>query len=498
MKWLKKAKKKLKKYWGYDNLKSKQIKIIDKLINGHDVLGLLPTGYGKSLCYLIPPIISKKCMIIVSPLISLMEDQKLKLEEMNIPVSALHGNNPNKNKEVFEILDGKINIVYCSPEYLIKGDGMELVDMLVADDRLGFLAVDESHCISVWGHDFRPHYLKIGTVRDKHPEIPILAVTATATKTVADEIIKYLKMDDVTIVTGNFDRPNLYLECASCKSIKKFDVQTIMPRLKKYHDDRIIIYVNKRDDAIKICDIVQQTSKRKTCYYHAGLGKKTRSQIQKDFIDGTSKIIVTTVAFGMGIDQIVKCVIIIGAPHSIEDYYQQIGRAGRDGKPADTLLIFIGKQIQVAKSFLKKLNDPNPDVKMAKSKNLVKMQSFFYNTGCRRKFILEYFGQIPKFFNCANCDNCLKQNKQDYTNELFKYCKKYFPRHVMQKEFFKYMRDNSDKEISVMNLKDSNLLFFKWEKALFLSGLTNWWRVVQRNKWDLETLPDNMRLEINT
>ena len=163
---------------------------------------------------------------------------------------------------------------------------------------LGFLAVDESHCISVWGHDFRPNYLKIGMVRDKHPEIPILAVTATATKTVAMEIIKYLKMEDATIVTSNFDRPNLYLECTSCKSIKKFDVGVIMPRIKKYENDRIIIYVNKREDAVKICDLVQSKSKRKTCYYH-GLSKKSRKNIQTDFVDGTSKIIVTTVAFGI-------------------------------------------------------------------------------------------------------------------------------------------------------------------------------------------------------
>ena len=498
MKWLKIAEKKLKKYWGYDHFKSKQITIIDKLIGGEDVLGLLPTGYGKSLCYLIPPLISKKCMIIISPLISLMEDQKLKLEEMNIPVSALHSNNTNKSKEIFEIIDGKINIVYCSPEYLINGNGLELIDMLVADDRLGFVAIDESHCVSVWGHDFRPAYLKIGLIRDKHPEIPILAVTATATKTVAVEIIKYLKMDDATIVTCNFDRPNLFLECTSCKSIKRFDIDTIMPKIKKFKDDRIIIYVNKRSDAVEICDLVQNASKRQTCYYHAGLSKKRRSSIQKDFIDGTSKIIVTTVAFGMGIDQAVKCVIIIGAPHSVEDYYQQIGRAGRDGKPADTLLVFIGKQIQVAKSFLKKSNESNPDIKIAKGKKLLKIQSFFYNTGCRRKYILEYFGQIPKFFNCNNCDNCMKKKKKDLTKEIFEYCKKYYPRAVMQKEFLKFFKTKHKMTMSITDLKDSNLVFStKWEKVIFLPGLTNWWKTVQRYKWDIESIPNNMKVKIN-
>tara|TARA_Y100000385_G_C13071425_1_gene629246 strand:+ start:192 stop:1688 length:1497 start_codon:yes stop_codon:yes gene_type:complete len=495
MKWVKIAEKKLKKYWGYDKLKSKQIKIINELINGEDVVGLLPTGYGKSLCYLIPPLITKKCIIIVSPLISLMEDQKLKLEEMNIPVSALHSNNPNKTKEVFDIIDGKIKIVYCSPEFLILGEGLELIDMLVEEDKIAFLAVDESHCISVWGHDFRPNYLKIGRIRDKYPDIPILAVTATATKQVCSEIIQYLKMDNPKVITCNFDRPNLYLECTSCKSIEKFDVSSIQHKLKKYNNDRIIIYVNKRDNAVKISEQIEKVTKRKTCYYHGGIPKKRRSDIQKDFIEGHSKIIVTTVAFGMGIDQNVKCVIIIGAPNSIEDYYQQIGRAGRDGKPADTQLMFISKQIKVAKSFLEKLNDPNPEIKKSKQKNLMKMQSFYYNTGCRRKYILDYFGQIPKFYTCNNCDNCRLENKVDITEIMFKYCQKYFARPVYDKEYYKFMKGHD--EVSILDLQNSNLLFYYKSSVRFLIGLINWWKSIKHYKMTLENLPENMKLLIN-
>jgi len=236
MLWTDKAKKILEKYWGFSKLKDKQIEVINELLLGNDVIGLLPTGYGKSMCYLIPPLVTKKAIIIISPLISLMDDQKDKLLKKNIPVSALHGNNKNKDKELFEIIDGNIKIIYMSPEYLIKGDGFELAKSMIDNNLLGYLAVDESHCISVWGHDFRPEYMKISEFRIQFPQIPIMAVTATATTIVKEEISRSLNLINPVVITDNFDRPNLYLKCLEYKKEK---VENQKERKVNYHLKKI-------------------------------------------------------------------------------------------------------------------------------------------------------------------------------------------------------------------------------------------------------------------
>ncbi len=210
MLWTDKASKILKKYFGYSELKEKQYSVINELLTGNDVIGLLPTGYGKSMCYILPPLVTKKTMIIISPLISLMEDQKDKLNNIGIPVSALNSNNTNKQDEIEQILDGDIKIIYMSPEYLIEGDGLNIVEKLIKNNQLGFLAVDESHCLSSWGHDFRPNYLKLAEFRDLYPQIPILAVTATAKQQVITDIEKFLKLNNPEIIRANFDRPNLF------------------------------------------------------------------------------------------------------------------------------------------------------------------------------------------------------------------------------------------------------------------------------------------------
>jgi RecQ family ATP-dependent DNA helicase len=234
----------LTKYWKIDSLKEKQQELISNYLNGHDVVGLLPTGYGKSLCYLLPPLITDKIMFIISPLISLMEDQKEKLVEMEIPVACLHGNNFNKDREIFNIIDGNIKIVYMSPEYLIRGDGFELATSLMEQDKLGYLAIDESHCISVWGHDFRDDYLKLRRFRKHFPNIPIMAVTATATMQVVEDIISSLNMNNPKITVANFDRPNIYLKCVGVKEISLDDITSY---IEKYEGQKIIIYTNSRE-----------------------------------------------------------------------------------------------------------------------------------------------------------------------------------------------------------------------------------------------------------
>lgn len=406
MLWTDKAKKILEKYWGFSELKNKQLKVINELLLGNDVIGLLPTGYGKSMCYLIPPLVTKKAMIIISPLISLMDDQKEKLINMNIPVAALHGNNKNKDNELFEIIDGNIKIIYMSPEYLIKGDGLELVKSLFESDLLGFLAIDEAHCISVWGHDFRPEYLKIKEFRTLYPTIPILAVTATATNIVVDEIVKNLNLTKPEIVRANFDRPNLFLECIA---VKKIDVSILKPYFEKYKNDKIIIYTNSRQATMDLANEINQIHGQVAEAYHAGMSKGLREKVQHNFSIGSTKIIVSTIAFGMGVDQIVRAVIVFGSPSSIEEYWQQIGRAGRDNLPAETILFFQYKSLAIAKMMLKK-ECPNPIVRRNREHNLFVMGQYFYLKTCRRRFVLEHFDQLPTFFCCNKCDNCVNND----------------------------------------------------------------------------------------
>lgn len=494
----------IKKYWGYNELKDKQIEVIENYMKGKDVVGLLPTGYGKSMCYLLPPLMTNRVMFIISPLISLMDDQKEKLIERNIPVAALHGNNFNRAREVLDIIDGKISIVYMSPEFLVQGDGMELATSLYEMKRLGYLAIDESHCISQWGHDFRNDYMKINKFRKKFPDIPIMAVTATATTQVIEDIIVNLTLSKPLIVRANFDRPNLYLKCVKVNSI---DITMVEPYIEKYSSDKIIIYTNSRKDTNELSQSINKLYGKKyniNCMgYHAGMSKGMRYKIQNQFSNNEINIIVSTVAFGMGIDQIVRCVLIFGAPNSIEDYYQMIGRAGRDGCMAETILFFqykniiVGKHMNSKKSYLPTIDEneddleniPNPsdngmskEVLENKQRCLTVMAKYFFTNICRRRFILEYFGQIPKFFCCKNCDNCCERDLEDYTERVKEvvFKNKKFP------EVF------TPEELDIM--ADSN--FIQKNKYGMVSptiNLENWKKLLTINK-KIECTPDKYKL----
>ena len=533
----KRVKKKLMKYWGYPTLKPKQIEIISNFVNGKDVIGLLPTGYGKSMCYLIPPLITKKTIFIISPLISLMDDQKEKLLKKGIPVSALHGNNSRKDKEVFDIIDGKIKIVYMSPEYLINGDGLDLAKTLVKDDNLGYFAVDESHCISVWGHDFRKSYLRLYKFRRKFPQIPVLAVTATATKVVVDEIDKYLKMKDRILVTANFDRPNLYIKCVNVKheNIKKKGLKfcvngclhvlkdsgkckkcKINPKeyhysldeledldnntkrhpvtpytkmelmqkwLNKYEGHKIIIYTASRKACVELAEEINDKKKKSALAYHAGMSKRLREKLQLQFSDGKINIIVSTIAFGMGIDQIVRCVLIFDASSSIEEYYQQIGRAGRDHKPAETILFYNKQKLVVSMKMMEK-DIKNPELKRIKKINFHKMIELCEQVGCRRRFILEYFQErAPKFFNCNNCDNCCERKLIDFTPQFWDIL--YNNKKIKKTLDMKY--------IDVY--KSNNLL--KGDRSYFITDFLKYWKgLIKFKKYDLNTIPDNLKIRL--
>ena len=525
MLWTEKAAKILEKYWGFSTLKEKQVEVINELLLGNDVIGLLPTGYGKSMCYLIPPLVTKKAIIIISPLISLMDDQKDKLIKMNIPVSALHGNNKNKDRELFEIIDGKIKIIYMSPEYLIKGDGIELIDSLIHNNLLGFLAIDEAHCISVWGHDFRPEYMKIKTIREKYPQIPILAVTATATNKVAEEISVNLNLNNPSVVLANFDRPNLYLTCINYATHKQnipkvkaprrkkgepppekdltdisdeIDIELLKPYFEKYKNDKIIIYTNSRVTSVNLSNVINKMyqNKRISESYHAGMSKSLREQVQAKFANSDIKIMVSTIAFGMGVDFIIRCVIIIGASSSIEEYWQQIGRAGRDNLDAETIVFFQPQSIIIARSLLEKEYSKTSIVGLNKKYNLNSMQKYFYLTTCRRRYVLNHFNQPPKFFTCDKCDNCCERELIDITGIVWAYIFNHSPKleknqnlEIFQVEYIKEKLKNTYKPFQK---NTSGIDIFKELRA----DLVNWKKYVIKKQFTYDTLPFNLRIRI--
>jgi RecQ family ATP-dependent DNA helicase len=481
MLWTDKAKKILLKYWNFDTLKDKQISVINEILSGNDVVGLLPTGYGKSLCYLLPPLLTKKTIFIVSPLISLMDDQKDKLIKMGIPVSALHCNNPNKNEETIKILEGKIKIVYMSPEYIIDGNGLELAKKLVDKNQLKFLAIDESHCLSGWGHDFRPNYLKLKDFRELLPMIPIMAVTATAKEQVINEIIKFLQLKSPQIIRANFDRPNLYIECKNIPKINVKNKQKQMPYhevikeyIDKYINDRIIIYVTSRKETEKISNALNSYYDYNiSSPYHAGLIKKNRNKIQKDFIENNCRVIISTVAFGMGIDQIVRCVIILGCPSSIEEYYQQIGRGGRDGLNCETVFFYDASKKKIKEFMILK----EKILIEIKKENLKKVQDYVYSKKCRRQYILEYLGLSENYFEyngftCNNCDNCTKYTLTDITSYVWDH-------YISKKQLNKNI-------LNIINNKEFNI-----NKIL-----KDWALYIKFNNYLQYSLPDNLKIKL--
>lgn len=476
----------LQKYWKIDSLKDKQKELISNYLNGNDVVGLLPTGYGKSLCYLLPPLITDKIMFIISPLISLMEDQKEKLINMNIPVACLHGNNINKDREIFSIIDGTIKIVYMSPEYLIKGDGLELANTLNEQNKLGYLAIDESHCISVWGHDFRDDYLKIRRFRKNFPNIPIMAVTATATLQVVEDIIKNLNMNNAILTVANFDRPNIYLKCIGVKEISLTDIE---PWIEKYEGQKIIIYTNSREQTNELSKEINKKYGAISSYYHAGMSKGFRNKVQNKFNNSdnslSNNIIVATVAFGMGIDQTVRCVIIFGSPNSIEEYYQMIGRAGRDGEAAESVLLFQYKNVAIGTSMIKK-GGFDKEIETSKLKSLNKMANYFYYPGCRRRYILEYFGQVPKFFWCNYCDNCCEGKLVDMTNKFIDV--------LFNKK--KYTDIFKNKELEL--LEKNNLIICSNNGTYYEPLLTikNWKKIIESNKYLERGIPNKYLIKL--
>ena len=391
----------LKTVFGYDEFRPLQKDIITNVLKGHDTLAVMPTGGGKSLCYQLPALIMPGITVVVSPLISLMQDQVSSLKTAGIQSAFLNSTQSWEEycKTVDEIKAGQIKIVYVSPEGLATNKIRELLSS--PELKISCITIDEAHCVSQWGHDFRPDYLEISSVRHLFPKAVMLALTATATEHVRQDICKNLGMKNPKIFISSFNRENIYLEVQP----KRGAMETVINYIRRHAGDSGIIYCNSRK---QVEEIAQTLDKKgySALPYHAGLSDEIRAKNQDMFIKDEVQIIVATIAFGMGINKPnVRYVINYDLPKSIEEYYQEIGRAGRDGLPSSALLLYSPGDIHKIKYFIDDSADPQ------KAELLLQgMIHYATSRTCRRKALLAYFGEayeksadIPD--NCC-CDIC--------------------------------------------------------------------------------------------
>ena len=392
----------LKKYFGFDKFKGDQERIIQNLMDGNDTFVLMPTGGGKSLCYQLPSLLMDGTAIVISPLIALMKNQVDVISNLSEHEGTAHYLNSSLNKAAIDqvktdILSGRTKLLYVAPESLTKEDNVEFLKTV----KISFYAVDEAHCISEWGHDFRPEYRRILPIVNEIGKAPIIALTATATDKVRTDIKKNLGMTEAKEFKSSFNRPNLYYEVrAKTKDVDK----DIIKFIKQHPGKSGIIYCLSRKKVEELAAVLQAND-IKAAAYHAGLDSGTRTQTQDDFLMENIDVIVATIAFGMGIDKPdVRFVIHYDIPKSLEGYYQETGRAGRDGGEGLCIAFYSNKDLQKLDKFMEGKPVAEQDIGR---QLLVETAAYAETSICRRKMLLHYFGETYPKDNCGNCDNCL-------------------------------------------------------------------------------------------
>jgi ATP-dependent DNA helicase RecQ len=397
----------LRRYWGYDSFRPKQESVIRSLLAGHDTCAVMPTGGGKSLCYQLPAVVSGKTVVVVSPLIALMQDQAAQLAQMGIPAAALNSflDSAERRRVMARACAGEYRLIYLSPERLAAESTFEWL----ARVPVGFFVVDEAHCISEWGHEFRPDYRQLSRLRTRFAGVPIAAFTASATRQVRHDILKQLSMREPHLYIASFHRKNLNYVAQECEPLTQLG---LLGRALRHYSagsaeapaGNVIVYaptIKRVEETVEYLEEIGIGA----IPYHAKLEAATRRENQERWMSDEVRVLVGTIAFGLGINKpSVRAVIHLSLPKSIEQYYQEAGRAGRDGRPADCVLLWQKRDHVLLEYFIGKIEDSAERERAWERKRIV--SRFADSRGCRQRTICLHFGETPKWAKCGGCDNC--------------------------------------------------------------------------------------------
>jgi ATP-dependent DNA helicase RecQ len=391
----------LRQYWGYSSFRPMQERIVRSLLAGHDTCVVMPTGGGKSLCYQLPAVVAGKTAVVISPLIALMQDQAMQLAQMGIPAAALNSfvSNDEQRLVMRQSRAGEYRLLYLSPERLARADTIAWLKTV----PVAFFAIDEAHCISEWGHEFRPEYRQLSTLRASFADRPIAAFTASATRTVRHDILKQLQLRDPHCYIASFHRSNLRYIVRECES-ERVQKSLLIRALRSHAGSNVIVYAPTIKRVEETVDFLEENGIAAIAY-HGKMDAGDRKRNQERWTSDEVRVLVGTIAFGLGINKAdVRAVIHLSLPKSIEQYYQEAGRAGRDGHPADCLLLWLPRDAGLLGYFNNQIADPAEKQRAWQRYHAVRQ--FVDASACRHRQICVYFGETPKWETCGSCDVC--------------------------------------------------------------------------------------------